>query len=510
MLSVYAAEGSAGGGTAELSVFVRDGSGAELPFRAYLKDAAGSTVFPSGAIRYVKYNRNRNVDERHFVAAGSFSCDLDPGWYTLRVEKGLEWVPHEEKIEVAEGRRVERTVVMRRWMDMNALGWYSGDTHIHRRLEDIELSLLAEDLNFGANIAYWNRDDEYRKRNMERPANSVKVIDDHHAYCQAAQEIERLGKGWGAVIFMGAFEPLEPVEGYFYPLTSSLCERARRAGAHMDFEKSVWRCVPVCAALGLVDSVGIVHNHFHPGAFLPMTGIADAIIPPEKLDMTPRECALYTMDLYYHLLNCGLRIGASGGSASGVMPSPVGYERTYVRIDGPYSAQAWLSGLKAGRSFATNGPVLDFTVAGSPVGDAIELDGPRTTLDVLCTAKSRGPLELVEIIHNGKVVAREVSESGTNELKCRRKLGLSPGWVAARCFEKSDRTQVYAATSPVYLEHDSRAFALVQSARYYRDFIQALIDQCSRENRFPDPVEREEAMTILERARAFYAGRASE
>jgi len=504
LLAMSVAEGNEMDGKAKLVVTVRDGSGAKLPFRAYLKDSKGRAVFPPGTIKYQKYNRKRNVDERHFVADGVFSCELDPDSYTLRVEKGMEWVPHEEQIDMTAGRNVDRRIALQRWIDMNELGWYSGDTHIHRPIDEVAPCLLAEDLNFGANIAYWNSNDLYKQERRNRPTDAINVIDERHAYCQAAQEIERLGKGWGAVMFMGEFDRVTQEAGEFYPLTTTFCERARHGGAHIDLEKSVWRCVPICAALGLGDSIGIVHNHFHPRAFLPMTMIRDAIVPPEKLGMTPRECALYTMSLYYHLLNCGLRIGASGGSANGVMPSPVGYERTYVRLDGGFSAQAWLAGLKAGRSFATNGPVLDFTVAGRQVGDSIVLDARDVTLEVECDARSQGPIETVEILHNGNVIAAETSDAGTRELTFRRELELSPGWVAARCFEKSSVSQVYAATSPVYLEYGNEEFAVPESAAYYRDFVQMLIDQSERENRFPDPAQRAGAMAILEQARDFY------
>ena len=504
LLSVASIEGSGMENKAKLSVTVCDESGNKLPFRAYLKNAKGEAFYPSGAIKYVRYNEQFGVDERHFVANGTFSCELDPGPYMLRVEKGLEWVPNEEKIELAAGGHAKLMMVLHRWTNMNALAWFSGDTHIHRPTNEVELSLLAEDLNFGANITYWNLTDLYKNEGRERPTTSMKVIDAQHAYCRAAQEIERLGGGWGAVLFMGEFKPVKAEGTEFYPLTATFCEQARRAGAYADWEKPVWRDVPICAALGLVDSIGIVHNHFNRSRFLPMTGIQKAIVPPQKIDMTPRECALYTLDLYYHLLNCGMRLGASGGSANGVMPSPIGYERTYVRLDGPYSWDAWLTGLKVGRSFATNGPILDLTVADHAVGDSIKLTERRKALDAVCSARSQGPLETVEIIHNGKVIATETSESGAGELVCRRKLDLSRGWVAARCFERGKDVLVYAATSPVYLEYGDEKFSLPESGAYYRDFVQMLIDQSERENRFPDPAQHEDAMRILNRAHEFY------
>ena len=53
-------------------------------------------------------------------------------------------------------------------------------------------------------------------------------------------------------------------EGYrLYPPNSAFCECARLQGAYIDAEKIVWRDGAALAALGLVDFVGIVHDHFN-------------------------------------------------------------------------------------------------------------------------------------------------------------------------------------------------------------------------------------------------------
>jgi len=83
-------EGSAAAQTAlsELRVEVRDQARGELiPGRIYLTDDKGVHWAPDGLIAYVKGR------EHHFVSRGSFQIKLPPGKYTLRVERGPEYVP---------------------------------------------------------------------------------------------------------------------------------------------------------------------------------------------------------------------------------------------------------------------------------------------------------------------------------------------------------------------------------------------------------------------------------
>ena len=75
-----------------------------------------------------------------------------------------------------------------------------------------------------------------------------------------------------------------------------------------------------------------------------------------------------TAQVWYRLLNFGFRIPAAGGTDAmanfASLRGPVGMNRVYVRVpDGEVKVREWLEGLKQGRSFATNGPLL-----GLPLG----------------------------------------------------------------------------------------------------------------------------------------------
>ena len=116
----------------------------------------------------------------------------------------------------------------------------------------------------------------------------------------------------------------------------------------------------------------------------------------------------WTQDIYYHLLNCGLRIPPSAGSASGVLPNPVGYNRVYVHCEGELTYDKWFEGLREGKVVVTNGPLLRPRVNGqlpghvftASQGETIELR-PSLNLSV------REKVEYLEIVKNGRV-EREV------------------------------------------------------------------------------------------------------
>ena len=75
-------------------------------------------------------------------------------------------------------------------------------------------------------------------------------------------------------------------------------------------------------------------------------------------------------DLWYKLLNCGLRLPASTGTDWFVCSN----NRVYVQVDGEFSYASWIEGMKQGRTFITNGPALQLTLNGCPMGDTVECE----------------------------------------------------------------------------------------------------------------------------------------
>ena len=77
-----------------------------------------------------------------------------PGKYTFTVERGKEYLSESRVVTVGK-EAVDLRFKLRRWVDMAALGWYSGETHVHRSAEDLPALVLAEDLNVTFPLSYW-------------------------------------------------------------------------------------------------------------------------------------------------------------------------------------------------------------------------------------------------------------------------------------------------------------------------------------------------------------------
>jgi hypothetical protein len=138
---------------------------------------------------------------------------------------------------------------------MNARGWYSGDLHNHRNLDDVSTLLLAEELNLAPTLADWVWEDSQRG---QAPVTNepIRSVDARHAYSVLDKEVERLMEGPGAVDLLGLQSAIR-FEGYrLYPPNNVFTEAAHRQGGYVDAEKIVWRDVPVLVALGQIDFAG--------------------------------------------------------------------------------------------------------------------------------------------------------------------------------------------------------------------------------------------------------------
>ena len=110
--------------------------------------------------------------------------------------------------------------------------------------------------------------------------------------------------------------------------------------------------------------------------------------------------------------------------------------------------------MRAGRSFATSGPLIDMKVEGAEIGDTIRLPASGGRLEVDGVAESAWPLGRIEVVQNGRVVASESSRKGARKLTVSARIPFRrSGWVAARCSCLGGTATEYmsAHTSPVYV-----------------------------------------------------------
>ena len=122
--------------TGEIRDIARDRA---VPARLYVQNEHGDFFFAESAatngsaVRYDRQNGgNKRAIERHTaLSAHPFHVALRPGRYTFVVERGKEFHPLERIVQVGDTPMII-TLGLRRFVDMAKLGWFSGDTHVHR------------------------------------------------------------------------------------------------------------------------------------------------------------------------------------------------------------------------------------------------------------------------------------------------------------------------------------------------------------------------------------------
>jgi hypothetical protein len=524
-----------------LTFRVNDGEGRPVPCRLHLRDAAGRPA-PEGELP-------RRVD--HLAFDGERVVSLSPGKYSYAIERSPEWERAEGEVTLAEGETLEIAVMLERIVDMSAQGWWPGDLHIHREPAEIEQLMRSSDLHIGPVITWWNNRDAWSDRPLPEPL--LVNFDGHRYYRLMEGEDEREG---GALLYFGMDRPIDitgAAREYPSPMTFVERARAQKADLHLDIEKPFWWDVPVWLALLGVDdgrhpvrasssvqtprvsstiprssgkhvendahpsrpietpgvlslrprvTIGVANNHMNRAGMLANEAWGrprDAgRLPP------PRGNGFWTQEIYYHILNCGLRVPPSAGSASGVLPNPVGYNRVYVHTGDELSWDTWWDGLRAGRSFVTNGPLLVCRandrlpghVFQSPSGEPL-----RIALQVTLTTRETVPQ--IEIVKNGKVVqSAPCADAQTQDIAAEVTFTES-GWFLVRVIADNPRTFRFASTAPYYVEvgdvprRISRA-----SAEFFLDWVHERIDRVPQ--KLSDADELKEVLQHHEAARTFW------
>ncbi|HWQ13261.1 MAG TPA: CehA/McbA family metallohydrolase [Roseiflexaceae bacterium] len=427
---------------------VDDESGQPIPCRVHFRSPEGIPYQPHGHHHHVNSNLGTwHVDVGGDLRLGQVTyayidghCEgwLPRGEVLVDVARGPEYEPLRQRITIAPGQQ-ELELRLRRWTNMNARRWFSGDTHVHfLGSGGAHREAQAEDLNI-VNLlqSQWG----HLFTNTEDALGATFSNGGRTIVYTSQENRQHL---LGHLTLLGLKTPVMPwcSDG---PAEAEL-------GGTLEITMAHW--ADACHAQGGTVVIPHLPNPNGEPAALIATGRADAV---EMIDASD-----YKHNEYYRYLNCGYRLPLVGGTDKMDSAVPVGLYRTYASIpDEEFSYDAWCRAVRAGRTFLSAGPILSFSVEGAQIGDTLSISSAGT-LEVEATAESVLPIHTLEIVMGGRVVAATEEPKGARRLTLRARVAVEGNtWLAARvggpryyemarffdCWQRG----MFAHTSPIYV-----------------------------------------------------------
>jgi TolB protein len=482
---------------------VEKGSGRPLTARVSLESAGGKCAAPPGAIHRVLYAGSRF----HFHCAERTRFRLPAGSYDLRSSRGPEYRPFKAAIAVPPGGLARARVELERWIDPASAGWRSGESHIHanygygvwyRTPESLRFECEGEGLEV-ANLMVANSDGDGvfdREFFLGKP-------DPHSSTATILYFNEEFrSTSWGHMTLLDLNHLVEPIftgfagttQPWDAPTNAEVARLTRLQGGHANYTHPASnpgdpflgaysaKALPVDVALGVVDSIDI-------------NGSYTAAVP-----------------LWHRLLNCGFRLPASAGTdcfLNRMVGQVPGADRVYVKVEGPLAYRSWIEGLRSGRTFVTNGPILELSAADKGIGATVRLERPAKVA-VRGLARWQFPLERAELVVNGATAAAASLSADRLEARFEGEVAVErSGWLGFRAFGGGDpaepsRNSFQAHTSPIYLEVTGRPAASLADAEFFLAWIDRLEELIRIRDRVPGPELRARVAEQLEAARQVF------
>jgi hypothetical protein len=498
-----------GGSIRSVSITGRRHAGAMGTLAVELSDPARVSIVGSDRRFHAPKDVFRRIasftEVHYFHARGSFSLDVPAGPTEIHVARGPEFEPTVRRVDVQEGETSSAFLSLERFFDGPSRGLYSGDTHVHDlhggdlllAPEDIVAQAEAEDLHVVNALIHVDgtrlMGDLSRFVPAAHPASTKNVL------LRYGQEY-RMSFGHRAVLGGARM---------FFPLTSAVAGTAHPSPFPPLFE--------YLRRLRSEDPgvlVGIPHPYFGDLARgeLPGRGAPSEIpvnVALGLVDYFDVNCIWSdergSASIYAKLLNAGFRLPVAGGSDTFSDLSrdpPLGTGRTYVRLDGAFSLDSWFEGLRRGRSFSTNGPLLELEVEGRGMGDELALTSGREVA-VEAVARSAFPMTALHVLVNGR---RRATIQGDREIRWSGRIPVEESsWIAVEAEGPSSPwitdTYLYAHSTPVWVTVAGRAVLVEEDRAYLERYVDALIVYVENETSYRNESERDITLAGFREAR---------
>lgn len=340
----------------------------------------------------------------------------------LTTFSGLETESTRRVLELSDQNVVEVTIPVRRFFHAQRNDRWNANTHVHlqkitrdesdRYLVDVGRA-DGLDLVFVSYLQRAVADADYTTNKYSR--SDLHALGNGHVHFEHGEEhrhnFSGFEEGYGHVMLLAIPELIYPVSigpGIAQTGTDGLplkrgIERARELGGTVIWCHNQW---------GLEDIPNWLAGRLHANNIF---------------DGGTHGSFRHS---FYRYLDCGLPVPFSTGTDWFIYD----FSRVYVPHVGRPTPEKWLAQLAAGRSFITNGPLLEFSVNGMAFRADVALDRPGV-VQVRASAKGRIDFKRLEIVRNGDVILQKPSHQrdGHYEAQFDMPLDISePCWLALR------------------------------------------------------------------------------
>jgi Tol biopolymer transport system component len=473
------------------------------------------------------YDRSERQLERHYFSSttGPEQLEVPVGKITVEVSRGFEEKPFKKVVEIKEGKTTTVNAVLEP-LDFNLTHgehWVASDLHVHmnyggtyktesehlvEQSESEGLDVIHEltvnkeqrfpDIEF---LDFGNPDDDLDKRKPTLRDPDVHIVQ--------GQEFHTSYWGHRGILHLKTHLLVPGYAGYpntaaasLYPMNADVYDMAKEQGAVVGavhpfddvpdpFAKPAQRItdeLPVDVALGKLDYMEIVGFSDHKS----------------------------TAAVWYKLLNLGFKVPAGAGTdATTDYAAPirgtVGQDRVYVLLPGGHSTiDVYIEKIKEGRTFATNGPLVEFSLGGKIAGDELNFETAQPAVSFTAKLRSIVPVEHLEVVCNGKVVQDLKLTRGRDSSDATGTIPISEsGWCVLRAWSETAEYPVmdnytYATTSPIYVTVARKRPYSKEDAQYFMAWIDRTIEITDKYPDWNSAQEKRLVMKRLQDAREIY------
>ncbi len=507
-----------------IALRVVDSIGKPLPARVFVTASDGRAYAPDDAWMQADdgFNRSeRRFEAHYFDTAGASEITVPAGEVSVDVMRGFETRFERRKVDVRAGETVQLTVQMTPLLSETntASHWISGDAHVHMNYggtyrntpQHLIEQAAAEDLAIVENLVV---NKEQRIPDIAYFSTKLDAASTNEHLLLHGQEFHT--SYWGHLgllnlthnfLLPGYAAYPNTAAASLYPANGNVADMAHEQGALVGYvhpfdsfpdpakDEFLTAELPADVALGKVDYIEVVGFSDHKS----------------------------TAEVWYKLLNCDFHLPTAAGTdfmgnyAS--LRGPVGLNRVYADVPAmspkqSLSIEPWLAAIKAGRTFATNGPILFFSLGGQPIGGEVQLgNNPRKKeQDVHFSAQlsSIVPVDHLQIVCNGKVARELILDASRTHANVEGAIPLEiSGWCLLRAFSDQAEYPIldlypYATTSPIYVTVRGAPLHSAGDAAYFVAWMDRLIAAAENNTSWNTGAEKQSVLALLKEARAKY------